>query len=58
MKTSQDAGRAPGRPKPASACRGTRQALRPSMPAQARMEPRPSFPTGDRTVYPPGEGRS
>ena len=33
-------------------------ALRPSMLAQASMEPRPSFPSGDRPAYPPGEGLS
>ncbi len=31
-------------------------ALWPSMPAQAGMEPRPSFPSGDRLPYPAGEG--
>ena len=52
------AGRAPGRPKPAPASRGTRLALRPSMPAQAGMEPRPSFPSGDRSAYSTNEGLS
>ena len=42
--------------KPASASREARLALRPSMLTQASMEPRPSFPPGDRTAYPPGEG--
>ena len=39
---------APGRPKQAHASRETRLALRPSKPAQAGLEPRPSFPAGDR----------
>ena len=51
-------GRAPGRPKPARACCETQQALRPSMPAQAGMELRPSFPSGDRAAYPPTEGHA
>ena len=50
------AGRAPGRPKPAPAGRQSRLALRPSMPAQAGMEPRPSFPPGDRPTIPSDEG--
>jgi hypothetical protein len=41
---------------PAPGSRETRLALRPSMPAQAGMEPRPSFPSGDRAAYPPREG--
>jgi hypothetical protein len=45
-------------PKPARASRETRLALRPSMPAQAGMEPRPSFPSGDRPMYSSGEGPS
>ena len=45
-------------PKPARAGPETGPALRPSMPAQVGMEPRPSFPSGDRPVYPPGEGQS
>ena len=49
-------GRAPGRPKPAPASRETRLALRPSLPAKAGMEPRPSFPSGDRAAYSPTEG--
>jgi len=52
------AGRAPGRPKPARASRETRLALRPSMPAQAGMEPRPSFPAGDRPMHSSDEGGS
>jgi DNA repair protein RecN (Recombination protein N) len=36
-------------PKPARASRETRLALRPSKPAQAGLEPRPSFPSGDRS---------
>ena len=43
-------------PKPAPASRETRLALRPSMPAQAGMEPRPSFPSGDRRMYSFDEG--
>ena len=43
-------------PKPAPASRETRLALRPSMPAQAGMEPRPSFPSGDRRIYSFDEG--
>ncbi len=50
------AGRAPGRPKPAPASRETRLALRPSKPACAGFEPRPSFPVGDRPTYPSDEG--
>jgi hypothetical protein len=58
-QTSYDAaGRTPGRPKSAPASRRTRLALRPSMPAQAGMEPRPSFPLGDRPTYPSDEGLS
>ena len=45
-------------PKPARASRETRLALRPSMPAQAGMEPRPSFPSGDRLPYPAVEGQT
>ena len=45
-------------PKPARASRGTRLALRPSKPAQAGLEPRPSFPLGDRRTYPSDEGSS
>ncbi len=55
---TQSAGRAPGRPKQAHASRETRLALRPSMQAQAGMEPRPSFPSGGRLAYPPGEGQT
>ncbi len=40
-------GRAPGRPKPARADPRTGPALRPSLLAQAGMEPRPSFPSGE-----------
>ena len=43
-------------PKPAPASRETRLALRPSKPAQAGMEPRPSFPSGDRPTYSSDEG--
>jgi hypothetical protein len=39
---------APGRPKQASAGRGTRPAFVPSKSAQADLEPRPSAPSGDR----------
>jgi len=45
-------------PKPVPASRETRLALRPSKPAQAGLEPRLSFPSGDRTAYPPVEGSS
>jgi hypothetical protein len=53
-----NADRAPGRPKPGRASRGTRLSLRPSKPAQAGLEPRPAFPAGDRPTYPSGEGQS
>ena len=43
-------------PKPAPASPETGLALRPSMPAQVGMEPRPSFPFGDRPTYPADEG--
>jgi hypothetical protein len=43
-------------PKPASASCGTQLALRPSMPAQAGMEPRPTLPSGDRRTYSFDEG--
>ena len=52
------AGGAPGRPKPARASPETGPALRPSKPAQAGLEPRPSFPSGDRPAYTPGEGQT
>ena len=45
-------------PKPARASRETRQALRPSQPAQAGVEPRPTFPPGDRPMYSSDEGCS
>jgi hypothetical protein len=45
-------------PKPARASRGTRMALRPSKPAQAGLEPRPTFPLRDRPPSPAGEGLS
>ncbi len=48
--------RAQGRPRPASASRETRLAPRPSVPAKAGMEPRPSFPLGDWAAYSPTEG--
>ena len=50
--------RAPGRPKPGPDSRVTRLALWPSKPAQAGLEPRPSFPSEDRSTYPPNEGQS
>ncbi len=50
------AGRVPGRPEPAHASPETGLALWPSMPAQAGMAPRPSFPWGDRPTYPSDEG--
>ena len=55
---SQSAGTACVRPqlaKPAHASRETRLALRPSKPAQAGLEQRPTFPSGDRQAYPPAE---
>ena len=58
---SQSAGTVCVRPqlaKPACASRETRLALRPSKPAQAGLEPRPSFPSGDRPTYPSDEGLS
>jgi hypothetical protein len=45
-------------PKPAPASRGTRLALRPSEPAQAGSEPRPTFPSVDRATYSSAEGQS
>jgi hypothetical protein len=45
-------------PEPAPASRETRFALWPSMPAQAGMEPRPPFSSGDRRTYSFGEGLS
>jgi penicillin-binding protein 2 len=44
-------------PKPAGASRETQLALRPSKPAQAGLEPRPTFPSGDRPTHPSDEGR-
>ena len=43
-------------PKPARASRETRLALQPSKPAQAGLEPRLSFPAGDRPMVPSDEG--
>ena len=43
-------------PKPAPAIRRTRLALRPSKPAQAGLDPRPTFPSGDRPMYSTDEG--
>jgi hypothetical protein len=45
-------------PKPGNANRGTRLALRPSMLAQASMEPRAALPSGDRPMYSSDEGLS
>ena len=45
-------------PKPAPAGPRTGPALRPFMPAQAGMELRPSFPSGDRPAHSPCEGLS
>ena len=42
--------------KPAPASRETRLALRPSKPAQEGLEPRPTFPWGDRPTYSSDEG--
>ena len=36
--------------------RETRLAFEPSKSAQAGLEPRPSFPQGDRPTYPSDEG--
>ncbi len=52
----EEAGRAPGGPKPAPASRQRRLALRPSMPAQTGMKPRPSVPAGNRPMYSSDEG--
>ena len=41
---------------PARAIRGTRMAFVPSKSAQADLEPRHSVPSGDRPMYPSGEG--
>ena len=49
---------APGRPKAVAASRKTRLALGPSRPAQAGLEPRPSFPSGDRPRYAADEGHT
>ena len=49
---------APGRPKQARASRQRRLALRPSEPAQAGLEPRPSFPSGDRLRHCEAEGQT
>ncbi len=43
-------------PTPAPASREPRLALRPSKPAQAGLEPRPTFPLRDRPTYPSDEG--
>ena len=43
-------------PEPAPASREPRLALRPSRLAQASMEPRPSFTSGDRPMYSSAEG--
>ncbi len=45
-------------PKPARARRETRLALVASKPAKAGLEPRHSLPSGDRPMYPSGEGPS
>lgn len=45
-------------PEPAPASPETGLALRPSKPARAGLEPRPSFPSGDRPAYSSGEGLS
>jgi hypothetical protein len=44
--------------KPARASRETRLARRPSKPAQAGLQPRPTFLSGDRPTYAADEGRS
>jgi hypothetical protein len=43
-------------PEPGHASPETGLALRPSKPAQAGLEPRPSFPSGDRPTYSSAEG--
>jgi len=45
-------------PKPTPASCETQLALRPSKLAQASLEPRPSFPSGDRTMSTSDEGQS
>ncbi len=58
---SQSAGTVGVRPqftKPARASRETRLALRQSLPAQAGLEPRPTFPLGDRPTYPSAGGQT
>jgi hypothetical protein len=45
-------------PKPAHASGGTPLALWPSKLAHASLEPRPSFPSGDRPAYAPDEGQT
>jgi len=58
---SQSAGTVCVRPQlaePAPDSRETRLALRPSKPAQAGLEPRPTFPVGDRPRYSRDEGQT
>ena len=50
--------RAPGRPQPGAASRGTRLEFVLSMPAQAGTEPRHLLPPGDRLRYSADEGPS
>jgi hypothetical protein len=45
-------------PKPAPASPETGRALRPSVPAQAGTEPRPSFPLGEWPMVSSAEGLS
>ena len=56
MKTRSRQSERRAAPKPASASRETRLALRPSKPAQAGLELRASFPLGDRLMYLSDEG--
>ena len=43
-------------PRQARASARTLGVLRPSMPVQAGIEPRASFPVGDRPAYPAADG--
>ena len=56
MKTRSRQSERRAAPKPACASRETRLALRPSKPAPAGLEPRTSFPVGDRLTYSSDEG--
>jgi hypothetical protein len=58
MKSAASRAECRAAPKPARASRETRLALQPSKLAQASLEPRLSFPSGDRQTYPFDEGSS